>query len=318
MEKFAFVAASATLLSACGGGGGGDAAAPSTPTPPPQTAATVNVSEAVSRLLFTDRTASGLASNDGYLGTATLIVKADESYPFVVGSNRGATAVTRVVSLMELGTDGRLIRKLQWKLHFDAARKPIGIAVTDISGDYRGCVAVDNVPALPGAASGSGVYAAGTRGSYTEGYKDGSFGHQCSATAGGSAQVAWTVQQGTVEPYACLTLPAADGTPLLQVCSSGSAGETLFVRKLASDGTSHVDYRGTGANRPVFPPAGAVNPRDYWYGNVWRPLDGYVYQSYEQVKFATQEECRNQTTIDWRATYSATNIGWMCSRVIAH
>ena len=315
MKKFAIVAASVSLIGACGGGGGGDTASAGTTTPPPQTAATVDVSDGLSRLLFTDRTSADLASNDGYLGSARLIVKADQSYPFAVDGRATDTVSTRVLQFQELSADGRLFRQQFWKLHFDAARKPIGVAMGDENGSYGACLAVTSVPALPGASSGSGQYLAGVRGSYTEGFKSGSYGHWCAPATGSSGDVAWAMQPGTPEPYLCLTLPGVYGTPTVQVCA---AGEALFIRRLAADGTSRIDYRSAGANRPVFPAPGAVNPRDYWYGKVWRPLDGYVYQTYEQVKFPTQQDCRDQTVIDWRSTYSATNIAWSCSHVISH
>ena len=76
-----------------------------------------------------------------------------------------------------------------------------------------------------------------------------------------------------------------------------------------------IDYKNTALNKPIEQLGTAVDANNYWYGAVWRPLDGYVYQRYQDSKFASEQACRDQTTINWKATWDATNIAWMCVNV---
>jgi hypothetical protein len=161
----------------------------------------VSVFDALVRFFDADKANANLASNDGYLGTASLSVKAEQSYPFVTNGASLPTTFTRTIALLKSGASGR-----------------------------RG----------------------------------------------------------------------------------GALDTAMWVRVYHADGMVAVDYQDASSNTPVEIYSTVIDPKNYYYGSVWRPRDGFVYQSYPDTKFSSEQACRNQTVIDWRRVFSAHNLGWSC------
>lgn len=323
MKRFTVSAIVLATLCACGGGGGttnsssSGTGAPLTPTTP--AVASINASQAFNNFLQTDQTIT-LQSNDGYLATANLIVKADESYPFVTNGKSQSVTKTRVVQLQRIDASGRLVRQSLWKFHLDAKMMPVGVAYGADNNGFNECVSVANRNELPTSTNSSGVFFSGlSTTSYTESFRAGTFAHYCDPTSDYPATVEWSVVAGAPNPYFCMTLPMGFSTSKVRICtpvdSSGNQSKSLWIRSLNPDGSTVVDYKDTSANRPVEQFSTVINPKDYWYGTVWRPLDGYIYQRYEDTKFSSEQACREQSVIDWKKTWTASNISWSCVHV---
>lgn len=309
-----------SLLTACGGGGGGSSDAPPVSVPV-QPAPSVNIGAAFEKFLAT-RTIIGLQSNDGYLDSATVMVRDETSVtPFVVNGQGVVPASSKVIHLQRSDYRGLLEYQSQWKVHFDAQKRPLGVAVASQDSTFSACVNVASHSALPASASGSGQFFSGLQTSnYSETYRAGVYGGYCdSPSASTPVSVSWSVRAGSPNPYFCLTLPAAGSSPRTELCApvngAGELGEGMWVSIQDENGVSWVDFKNTTGNKPVYPASGPVNPSNYWYGVVWRPSDGYVYQRYEGTRFPSEFACREQSAVNWRATYSATNIGWTCVNV---
>jgi hypothetical protein len=324
LKKSTFTAAAILLsfgLSACGGGGGGGNDQVVTPPVPVVPAvATVNAADAMAKILGTDQTIHDLPSNDGSLGTATLIVRSEQSYPFVSNGVAQQTAFTKVIQLQESGPDGRLQRQYLWKLHLDAQMKPVGMAVGNALSSYNECLSVSSKNDLPTSTSSSGVFFSGVQTTnYSETFKAGTYAHYCNPAAGEAAKIEWSVATGAPSPYFCITMPDSYRAPKTRICvpveKTGALNQSIWIRILNSDGTSFIDYKNTALNKPVEQFSTTIDSKNYWYGAVWRPLDGYIYQSYSDTKFSSQQACRDQTTVDWKKTWSAGNISWTCVNV---
>lgn len=312
-------------LAACGGGGGsetasgGTAAAGASAVPATPALATINASQAFNHFIQTDQTVS-LPSNDGYLAKANLIVRGEESYPFVTNGKSEGVARTRVIQFQRLDASGRLTRQSLWKFHFDANMQLVGLAYGSDNKGYNECMSVTSRNALPTSTNASGMFFSGLRAtSYAETFRAGTYAHYCDPTPDYTASAEWSVVAGAPSPYFCLSLPMGFSAAPVRVCmpvdSAGNQSRSLWVRSFNADGSPAVDYKDTSANRPVEQFSNVINPNNYWYGAVWRPLDGYVYQRYEGTKFSSEQACREQSVIDWKKTWDASNISWTCVNV---
>lgn len=329
MKRFTVGAIVLATLCACGGGGGGGSTtssssngtnAPLTPTTP--AVASINASQAFKNFIQTDQTIS-LPSNDGYLATANLIVKSDESYPFVTNGKSQSVTKTRVIQFQRIDASGRLVRQSLWKFHLDANTMPLGVAYGSDDNGYKECISIASTNELPTSTNTSGVFFSGLRTtSYVETFRNGAYAHYCDPTPDYTAAAEWSVVAGAPNPYFCLTLPMGFSTSKVRVCtpvdSAGNQSKSLWIRSLNTDGSAAVDYKDISANRPVEQFSNVINPKNYWYGAVWRPLDGYIYQRYEDTKFSSELACREQSVIDWKKAWSASNISWTCVNVTSN
>lgn len=308
-------------MAACGGGGGGSGTSnDQVVVPPAPTKPTINAADALAKIVGSDQSITNLASNDGYLGTANLIVRTEESYPFVNNGVAQQTALTKVIQLQRSGADGRLAYQYLWKLHLDSQMKPIGMAVGNSPYNYKECLAVTSKNDLPTSTNSSGVIFSGVQTTnYSETFKAGIYANYCDPTSSATAKVEWSVEAGAPDPYFCVTMPDSSYAPKARICvpvdKSGTQNKSIWIRILNDDGTPFVDYRDTSLNKPVEQFSTTIDQKNYWYGAVWRPLDGYIYQSYPETKFSSQQACRDQTVIDWKKTWSASNISWTCVNV---
>lgn len=326
MKRFSVAAIVLSTLCACGGGGGGSSTTNGNPggtsgtlTPTTPALASINASQAFKNFIQTDQTIS-LPSNDGYLAKANLIVKADESYPFVTNGKSQSVAKTRVIQFQRIDASGRLERQSLWKFHFDANSTLVGVAYGRDNNGFNECMSVASKNELPTSTNSSGVFFSGLRTTnYTEAFRAGTFAHYCDPTADYTATAEWSVVAGAPNPYFCMTLPMGFSTSQVRICtpvdSAGNQSKSLWIRSLNTDGTPAVDYKDTSTNRPVEQFSNVINAKDYWYGTVWRPLDGYVYQRYEDTKFSSEQACREQSVIDWKKAWIASNVSWTCVHV---
>lgn len=329
MKKMIAIASVLTVLSACGGGGSGTGTgspvgtggSPTPATPATPAIATININQAFNNFIQTDQTVS-LPSNDGYLATANLIVRADQSSPFVTNGSSRSITKTRILQFQRIDASGRLVRQSLWKFHFDVNMQLAGIAYGNDNNGFKECISVSSNGVLPTSSNASGNLFSGLRTvGYAETFRAGTYAHYCDPSPDYKATAEWSVVAGAPDPYFCITLPLGFSTSQVQMCtpvnSAGNQNKSLWIRSLNADGTSAVDYKDVTLNRPVEQFSTAINQNNYWYGAVWRPLDGYVYQRYEGTKFSTQQACREQSTVDWKKTWTASNISWTCVNVIS-
>lgn len=328
MKRFTAVTIALSTLCACGGGGGGGTANGSpagtsgSALPVTPAVAAINASQAFKNFIQTDQTVS-LPSNDGYLAKANLIVRADESYPFVTNGKSQGVTKTRVVQFQRIDASGRLVRQSLWKFHFDANMLLVGVAYGSDNNGFKECISVASQSDLPASTNSSGVFFSGLRTTgYAETFRAGTYAHYCDPTPAYTATAEWSVVAGAPSPYFCMTLPMGFSTSQVRICtpvdSAGNQSKSFWIRSLNTDGTPVVDYKDTSANRPVEQFSNVINSKNYWYGAVWRPLDGYVYQRYEGTKFSSEQACREQSVIDWKSTWNASNISWTCVNVTSN
>ncbi len=332
MKKQTILCALVSLLAACGGGGGdggnggsggnGSSPDPKPVVPPAPVLASINAADALKKFLGSDLTISNLASNDGYLGTATLIVSQEfgQPAPFVTNGVSQQAASVKVISLLRSNASGKLLYRNTWKLHLDANMQPIGMALGYADAGYKTCMSVTGSNALPTLSNASGTYFSGVQTSaYVEGFKAGKYANYCDPSATTVTNVEWSVAAGSPNPYFCLSMPGSMSTAKTRMCipvdAAGTQNHSAWIRLYNSDGSVSIDYKNTALNKPIEQLGTAVDANNYWYGAVWRPLDGYVYQRYQDSKFASEQACRDQTTINWKATWDASNIAWMCVNV---
>lgn len=290
---------------------------------PAQSINSINASAALQNF-FKTKNWSSLKSNDSYLTTANLMIRDDESYPFITKTYNHNTAFTKVIQFQIIGLDGKMRSQYLWKLHLDNDLKPVGLAFGSSLYEYTHCLTRKISNDLPTSTDSHGIYFSGNQTTnYNEGFGVGGYAHYCDATTANTEQnVEWSVAEGSPNPYFCITTPASFISPKTRICmsadKSGVLTDSLWIRTFRSDGTPSVDYKNTTSNVPIEDLSGTINPNNYWYGLVWRPSDGTVYQRYQNTKFPTELACRNQTQIDWRSTYSAVNLTWSCANVISN
>ncbi|MFZ4875067.1 hypothetical protein ACL9RI_08280 [Janthinobacterium sp. Mn2066] len=329
MKKQVTLYAFLTLLAGCGGGGGSSNDGGGTQVSPPVTPvkpalASIDAAASLKKFLGTEQTGVELASNDGYLGTATLSVSLEtgQPTPLIVNGVTQQAASVRVISLLRSDANGRLRYRNTWKLHLDAQMKPVGMAMGYADAGYKQCMSVSSQNDLPGTTNGSGIYFSGIQTSnYAQEFRAGKYAHYCDPGNTSASSVEWSIAAGSPNPYFCLTMPQATASAKTRMCipvdSTGALNSSAWVRLYDTDGQVLVDYKNTALNKPVEQLSTAVDSKNYWYGAVWRPQDGYVYQTYEGTRFASQQACRDQTTINWQATWNASNIAWTCVNVIS-
>jgi hypothetical protein len=308
-------------MSACGGGGGAGGGSGQNPEPvqPVIVVPSINVSNALIEFLDKNKSNTNLAANDGSLGWASLSVTGELPASFVTNGSPAPTFAVRTLSLLESSASGRLLSRNTWKFHFDAEIKPIGLGVGHADAGFTDCMSVAVKNDLPAASNVSGIYFSGVQSNtYSESIRSGTPVHYCDTTPATAASVMWSVEAGKPNPYACLTMPASQSTPKAKLCipvtAGGAVGTAMWVRIYRDDGSVAVDYK-DAANAPVENYPTVIDQKNYYYGTVWRPSDGFVYQSYPATKFSSEQACRNQTVIDWKKSYSADNIGWSCVNV---
>ena len=309
-------------LSACGGGGGSGGTPPvvQPPVQPPVVAASINVAEALISFLDADKSNAKLAANDGSLGMASLSVTGEQAVAFVTNGIAAPTAHTRTIAFLESSATGRLLSRMTWKLHFDAQVKPIGMGVGHADAGFTDCMSMSARTEVPTSSNASGIYFTGIlSNNYSESFRNGTLAHYCDTTASTAASVTWSVEAGAPNPYVCMTMPASLSTSRARLCipvtGAATVGTGMWVRVYRADGSVEVDYKDVATNKPLETYSAVIDPKNYYYGSVWRPSDGFVYQSYPDTKFSSEQACRNQSTIDWKKTYSADNIGWSCINV---
>lgn len=198
--------------------------------------------------------------------------------------------------------------------------KPIGMAMGHADAGFTECMSVSNAVSLPGTTNSSGVYFSGIQTSnYVEGFKAGTYANYCDPSSATASNAEWSVVEGAPNPYFCLTMPAGLHTSKTRLCipvdSAGALNNSAWVRLYNADGSIFIDYKNTSLNKPVEQFNSSVDPGNYWYGAVWRPLDGTLYESYQDTKFASLQACREQTVIDWTKKYAASNLAWTCVNV---
>lgn len=325
MKKQVTFYAFLTLLAGCGGGGGSNDGGSTQVSPSVKPVlASIDAAASLKKFLNTLQTSTELASNDGYLGTATLSVSQETGQPtplIVNGVTQQATSV-RVISFLRSNANGNLQYRDIWKLHLDAQMRPIGMAMGYAYVGYQQCMSVSSQNDLPGTTNGSGIYFSGIQTSnYSQEFRAGKYAHYCDTGSTSVSNVEWSVVAGAPNPYFCLTMPQAIASAKTRMCipvdSTGALNSSAWVRLYDADGQVSVDYKNTALNKPVEQLSTVVDPNNYWYGAVWRPQDGYVYQPYERTRFASQQACREQTVINWKATWNASNIAWTCFNVIS-
>lgn len=314
----------AAALTACGGGGGGDVDVLPVSTTVTRAIPSINSSAAFFALLGTDNTWSNLKSNDSYLTTANLFERTDvESIPFVTPSGSSTSVLRKEFQLQLNDSAGRRGAQYIWALHFDADANPIGVAATQELFDWKSasCLTKSSSSILPISTNGSGIYLSGLTGAYDQEFRAGLFAGYCDLTAqNASANVEWSVADGDPNPYICVTFPSMGPNPKTRFClstdTSGRLTNAPWIRTYSSDGSPATDFKDDSVNKPYENLSGTVNQKNYWYGQVWRPSDGFIYQQYATTKFASELACKNQTQIDWKSTWPAVNITWTCVNVI--
>lgn len=185
-KKMAFALLMTSLtVAGCGGGGGGGGSGTAAPlVEQAPVIATINAADAMAKFLGTDQITSGLTSNDGSLGTADLIVRTEESYPFIANGSVQQTSLTKVIQFQQIDENGRLRNQSLWKLHFDANMKPIGMAVGNEFSNYRECLSITEKNDLPVSTNSSGVFFAGVQTTnYAETFRSGTYAHYCDPTS---------------------------------------------------------------------------------------------------------------------------------------
>lgn len=329
MKKHTILCALVSLLAACGGGGGdggsgGNGGSPDLKpvVPPAPVLTSINAADALKKFLGSDLTISNLASNDGSLGTATLIISQElgQPAPFVTNGVSQQAASVKVISLLRSNASGKLQYRNTWKLHLDANMQPIGVAIGYADAGYKACMSVTGRNELPTLSNASGTYFSGIQTStYTEGFKAGKYANYCDPSGTATADAEWSVAAGSPNPYFCLTMPGSLSTARTRMCipvdAAGTQNHSAWVRLINPDGSVAIDYKNTALNKPIEQLGTVIDANNYWYGAVWRPLDGYIYQRYQDTKFASQQACRDQTAINWKATWDAANISWTCVNV---
>src|SRR5450830_524236 len=157
MKKQVTFYAFLTLLAGCGGGGGSNDGGSTQVSPPVKPVlASIDAAASLKKFLNTLQTSTELASNDGYLGTATLSVSQETGQPtplIVNGVTQQATSV-RVISFLRSNANGNLQYRDIWKLHLDAQMRPIGMAMGYAYVGYQQCMSVSSQNDLPGTTNG--------------------------------------------------------------------------------------------------------------------------------------------------------------------
>jgi hypothetical protein len=240
-------------LTGCGGGGGSNS----------QTARIIpeiNASNALTNFFATTNSWSGLNSNDGSLYTASIYLTSEQMYPFVINGVATNPMVTKQIQL-QIDDSATILRSQYfWKFHLDPTTlKPVGIAIgsTYSSPKFDHCIAATANNNLPTLTNSSGIYLTGDLSSnYFEGFRSG-YAHYCDpGTYSNPVNVEWSVQDGTPNPYFCLTTPNTYPNPKTRICissdKSGLLTNSVWIRMYNSDGvTPSVDFKSSGANNPI-------------------------------------------------------------------
>ena len=318
--KLNIIVFSVLITNACGGGGGGGTQ--QEVTNQARAVPFVNVNTSLPAILQLNTTYSGLSANSGYLDKATLIIRNEEVYPFVASGASKSVAIAKVFQMQVDDSSGRLTQQYIWKLHLDSLGKPLGVASTNEYGKWKNvlCMNSNSSTVLPASSNIGGEYFSGYSGSYYEDFRSGTYANYCDLSPTSTLKsVMWSIADGDPSPYTCLVFPVMWG-PKTQLCfvteANGALSGKPWIRTYSSDGTPSTDYKDTTGNRPYQVFSTVINPDNYWYGKVWRPSDGYTYKTYEDIKFSSGLACREQTQVNWRATYSAVNIAWSCVNVV--
>ncbi len=256
-----------------------------------------------------------MKSNDGSGSTANLMVRTESSSSVTFSGVTTTPAVSKEVQFQRIYYDGKRGQQQLWKIYLDANAAPIGVAIGNELFSYKGCLTITSATSIPATSNASGILATGLNNGTSS-----SLGNNCSTSGTSTANVEWSVVNGSPNPYFCLTMPDSFYGQKTQICfavdSTGGLTNFAWIRLFGLDRiTPAMDYRSVG-NVQIDPPAGPVNENNYFYGKVWRPSDGFVYASYPDTKFATRIACENQTVVNWQATYQASNQAWTCVNAI--
>ncbi|MES2262152.1 MAG: hypothetical protein V4724_26830 [Pseudomonadota bacterium] len=240
MKKQVAICAILTSLAGCGGGGG--SSAPAAPV-------SINAAEAFKSFVGTTRTISNLPITDSSLGTATLIVREEENYPFVTNGTSQQTFFSKVIQFQRSDSNGKLQFQNIWKFHLDAQMKPIGIAGGPEFAKYNECQSVSSKTDLPTSTNSSGIFFSGFQTiNYAETFKSGTYAHYCDPTATIAVKnVEWSVMQGSPNPYFCLTMPASFNNLKTRMCipvdGNGALGTAAWISLYTADGALASEYK---------------------------------------------------------------------------
>ncbi|HEY5799852.1 MAG TPA: hypothetical protein VIT92_06510 [Burkholderiaceae bacterium] len=235
------------LLVSCGGGGGGGSSTPVPVVPTPVEPSEINVAEAFKNFINTPATTSSIPSIGG-AGTATLIVRSEETYPFVTNGVSQPATSSKAVQLQRIGSDGKLTIQQVWKINFDAQMKPIGMAIGDQFARYNECMTVKSKFDLPTLSGTSGTYFSGAKSvNYAETFRAGTYAHYCDFSVDSTHNVEWSVLKSGTTLYACTTFPALLTAPRTRICrqssTAGTLGTSVWISVYDSANVQVAEYR---------------------------------------------------------------------------
>lgn len=238
-------------LSACGGGGGGAGASLGSPNnggSTPSVPTEINVAQAFKTFITSERTTSSIKSLGTDGGTATLILRTEEAYPFVTNGVSQSTASSKVVQFQRIGSDGKLAFQYIWKFHFDAQLQPIGLAIGDQFARWNGCLSVATKTTLPAMSGGTGVFFTGVNSSnYREEFRGGTYAHYCDPTLQTSSAVEWAVLKSDSILFMCTIFPTLFTAPKTRVCQqsdpTGALGVSIWITVFDTQNKPLAEYK---------------------------------------------------------------------------
>jgi hypothetical protein len=235
----------ALILSACGGGGASGTGATS---PPVIEAPGVNAVEAFKNIIGRDKITNNIPAVSPVTGTATLIVRTEESYPFYTNGTPQQTASSKVFQFQRIAASGTLTYQSIWKLHLDAQMRPIGVASGNEFGSYKECTSITSRNDLPGATNSSGIFFSGVQTSnYAETFRAGIYAHYCDPSLSDTKNTEWSVLPGSPSPYFCLTMPAGSYAVKTRIChqvsTAGALANSIWIAMFDSTNTIFAEYK---------------------------------------------------------------------------
>lgn len=242
------------LLSGCNGGSDGGGS-----DQPLQVTPSVNVAKSIQSFFDGNGRWQGLTATDTNDTKVNFFIGSEELYPFVSSGNEPETVSVKRLQLQFIDNkSGKLAEQYIWKLHLDSTGKPTGLAVAQelFNFDGKPCFSSSNAPSLPASSNGSGSYLVGTVGSYDEGFRNGKYAHYCEVTSNSvTEKMVWSVDNGSPNPYVCLTMPFSYMNLKTKICvstaSDGTLTNSMWIRTYSSSNALKASYRDQGQNSPL-------------------------------------------------------------------